>query len=59
MGRKMSKALEDADRRKIDYAVIVGEKELRDGAITLRNMEKREQKKVKIEKLAETIKTDA
>ena len=58
MGRKMSKALEDADRRKIDYAVIVGEKELRDGAITLRNMEKREQKKVKIEKLAETIKMD-
>ena len=31
MGRKMGKALEDADKRSVDYAVIVGERELRSG----------------------------
>lgn len=56
MGRKMSKALEDADRRKIDYAIIVGEKELKNGAVVIRNLKKREQKMVKIENIIETIK---
>jgi len=56
MGRKMSKALEDADRRKIDYAIIVGEKELKNGAVVIRNLKKREQKKVKIENAIKTIK---
>lgn len=56
MGRKMSKALEDADRRKIDYAIIVGEKELKDRAVVIRNLKKRKQKMVKIENIIETIK---
>jgi histidyl-tRNA synthetase len=56
MGRKVAKALEDADRRRISYAVIVGEKELKDGAVILRDLERREQQKVKIEKITETIK---
>lgn len=56
MGRKMAKALEDADRRKLGYAVIVGERELKEEAVVLRDLKKREQKTVKIEKLAETIK---
>ncbi|MDH5753852.1 MAG: histidine--tRNA ligase [Candidatus Bathyarchaeota archaeon] len=56
MGRKMSKALEDADRRNIDYAIIVGEKELKNSAVVIRNLKKREQKTVKIEKIIETIK---
>jgi len=56
MGRKMSKALEDADRRKIDYAIIVGEKELKNGAVVIRNLKKREQKTVKIENTIKTIK---
>jgi histidyl-tRNA synthetase len=55
MGRKVANALEDADRRRIGYAVIVGEKELKDGAVILRDLERREQKKVKIEKITETI----
>lgn len=55
MGRKVAKALEDADRRRVSYAVIVGEKELKDGAVVLRDLERREQQKVKIEKLVETI----
>jgi histidyl-tRNA synthetase len=55
MGRKMAKALEDADRRKVDYAVIVGERELKEGAVVVRDLAKHEQTTVKIEKLAEKI----
>ncbi len=56
MGRKMGKALEDADRRKIDCAVIVGERELKEGAVVLKKLKKREQATVKIEDLAEAVK---
>jgi histidyl-tRNA synthetase len=55
MGRKMGKALEDADRRKIDCAVIVGERELKEEAVVLKKLNKREQATVKIEGLAEAI----
>ena len=56
MGRKVTKALEDADRRKIKYAIIVGERELEEGAVVIRNLTRREQNTVKIEKIIETIK---
>jgi histidyl-tRNA synthetase len=55
MGRKMAKALEDADKRKVDYAVIVGEKELNEGAVVIRDLTKHEQTAVKIDKLVEKI----
>jgi histidyl-tRNA synthetase len=55
MGRKMAKALEDADRRKLDYAVIVGERELDEDSVVLRNLAKHTQTTVKIVKLAEKI----
>jgi len=55
MGRKVAKALEDADRRKMDYAVIVGERELKEKSVVLRNLAKREQKTVKIEKIVGKI----
>jgi histidyl-tRNA synthetase len=55
MGRKMAKALEDADRRKVDYAVIVGERELKEGAVVVRDLAKREQTVVEIGRLAEKI----
>ena len=55
MGRKMGKALEDADKRKVDYAVIVGERELKEGAVTLKNLAKREQTVVPLKELAEKI----
>ncbi|MDH5374985.1 MAG: histidine--tRNA ligase [Candidatus Bathyarchaeota archaeon] len=57
MGRKVTKALEDADRRKIDYAVIVGERELKEGAVVIRNLKRREQKTVEIERIREAIKS--
>jgi len=56
MGRKMAKALEDADRRKMNFAIIVGERELKEGAIVIRNLATREQSTVKIEKILDAIK---
>jgi histidyl-tRNA synthetase len=55
MRRKVTKALEDADRREMNYAIIVGEKELKEGSVVLRDLMKREQKILKIERLAETL----
>ena len=57
MGRKMGKALEDADRRKMDYAVIVGEREMEKGAVVVRDLAKHEQSTVDIDKLQEKIKS--
>jgi histidyl-tRNA synthetase len=57
MRRKVTKALEDADRRKMNYAIIVGERELKEGAVVIRNLLKREQKTVKIQKVLEALRT--
>jgi histidyl-tRNA synthetase len=56
MGRKMGKALEDADKRRVDFAVIVGERELKEGAVVLKDLVGRSQCIVAIDKLAEKIK---
>jgi histidyl-tRNA synthetase len=56
MGRKMAKALEDADRRKLDFAVIVGEREAKLGAVVLRNLAKREQEVVKMNEIVGKLK---
>jgi histidyl-tRNA synthetase len=55
MGRKMGKALEDADKRMVDYAVIVGERELKDAAVVIRDLAKHEQTTVKIAELIDKI----
>jgi histidyl-tRNA synthetase len=55
MGRKMVKALEDADRRKMSYTVIIGERELKEGAVVVRNLAKRVQSTVKIEDVAHVV----
>ncbi|MGQ9538661.1 MAG: histidine--tRNA ligase [Candidatus Bathycorpusculaceae bacterium] len=55
MGRKVSKALEDADRRGISHAIIVGEKELKDEAAVLRDMQNKKQSTVKIERLVDAL----
>jgi len=39
--------------------VIVGERELKEGAVVIRNLKRREQKTVKIESLIEAIKGQA
>jgi histidyl-tRNA synthetase len=58
MGRKMAKALEDADRRKADYAVIVGEKELKKGKVVVRDLAKGNQTTVELKKLPDKFKFD-
>lgn len=56
MGRKMTKALEDADRRAVDFAVIVGEREMKEGTVVLRDLKKRTQQTVKINGIIGAIK---
>jgi histidyl-tRNA synthetase len=56
MGRKMAKALEDADKRKVDYAIIVGERELKEGKVVVKDLAKRTQEEVEITVLAEKVK---
>lgn len=55
MGRKMGKSLEDADKRGLDYAVIVGERELAEKTAVLKDLKKREQTTIPITELKEKI----
>ncbi len=55
MGRKMGKALEDADKRKVDYAVIVGERELKEGKVVVKNLANRTQSEVQISALTQKL----
>jgi histidyl-tRNA synthetase len=55
MGRKMTKALEDADRRNFKFAIIVGERELKEGAVVSRDLVKRQQSTVKIDEIVKTL----
>ena len=55
MGRKIAKALEVADKKKMDYAIIVGKKELDEGAVVIKDLVRREQSVVNIGKIVERI----
>lgn len=44
MGRKLKQCFEYAEKLGIPYMIIIGEKELKSGRLTLRDMKKREQK---------------
>lgn len=55
MGRTVSKALQDADRKGVTHAVIVGAEELKEDKVVLREMKKREQRTVKIRNLSQEI----
>jgi histidyl-tRNA synthetase len=56
LGRKITKALEDADRRKMRYAILVGEKETKEETVVIRDLSKREQKTVRIDEAIDIIK---
>jgi histidyl-tRNA synthetase len=56
MGRSVSRALEDADRRGATHTILVGPDELREDKVVLRDMKKREQRIVEIKNLCEEIK---
>ena len=55
MRRKIGKALEVADKKKMDYAIIVGKKELDEGAVVIKDLVRREQSVVNIGKIVERI----
>jgi len=55
MGRTVSKALQDADRKGVTHAIIVGAEELKEDKVVLREMKKREQRTVKIRNLSQEI----
>jgi len=55
MGRSISRALADADRRGVAYAVIVGPEELKEEKVVLREMKKSKQRTVEISNLTEEI----
>ena len=58
MGRSISKALADANRRKVAYAVIVGPKEIEQEKVVLREMKNSTQRTVLISKLTKEILAD-
>ena len=55
MGRTVSRALEDADRKGATHTILVGSDELREDRVVLRDMKKREQRVVEIENLCKEI----
>jgi histidyl-tRNA synthetase len=59
MGRSVSRALSDADRRGISHAVIVGPKENKEGKVALRDMKGRRQEVVALEELCERIRRES
>ena len=55
MGRSIKRAMVDANRRGLDYAVIVGPKELAEKKVVLKDMNKGDQQTVSISSLTEEI----
>lgn len=55
MGRSLSKALSYADSREARYAIIVGPEDMRQGRVTLRDMERGEQERVFREAIPERL----
>ena len=55
MGRRVSNALSDADRRGFTFAALLGPEEQRQGRVILRDMKTREQVTIEASKLAQEI----
>lgn len=55
MGRSLSKQLEGADKRRVEKVVILGERELKDGKIILRDMETAMQEVLPLEDLIASL----
>jgi histidyl-tRNA synthetase len=55
MGRTVSRALSDANRRKIAYAILIGPQELKEQKVVLRDLKTRKQRTVKINQLAKKL----
>jgi histidyl-tRNA synthetase len=55
MGRGISSALSDADRRGLRYSILLGPEEAKEGKIILRDMKKREQRIVEMKEIVDEI----
>jgi len=55
LGRGLRRQLDIANRRGVRKVVIVGERELEEGCVSVRDMETAEQKKVRLDRLTEEI----
>jgi len=55
MGRRLGKQFEFADKKNIPKVVIVGERELAEESVTIRDMKTGDQTKVKIQELVESL----
>lgn len=51
MGRTVTRALQDADRRNATHAIIIGQKEIAEKKVVLRNLRTRQQRLISIKKL--------
>lgn len=55
MGRSLTNQLEYADKKGIGVSVIVGERELKEGCVLMKDMAKKEQAKVRLDELVDRI----
>ena len=55
MGRRLSKQFEYADKKNIPVVVVVGEKDLASGEVTVRDMKTGDQEKVKLDELVDYV----
>jgi len=55
MGRTVSKALSDAGRRGVTHVIILGPKELEEGKVVLRDMERKEQKTLSLQEILKEL----
>jgi histidyl-tRNA synthetase len=55
MGRGVTRALRYAEARGLRYVALLGEREISQGTVSLRDMERRDQRTVKIEELRDII----
>ena len=55
MGRKLKKGLDYATGRGIPYIIIIGDKELKSGRLALRDMAKREQKSMPLQRILKIL----
>lgn len=53
--KKVSEVLGDAVEKGYDYAAFLGEKEIREGTLTIKNLREKTQKTIKINKLEEVL----
>ncbi len=57
-GKKMQAAIQNAVRLEVTYCAIVGDRELEQGILQLKNLQTREQKEIRFEELLKEFKND-